>query len=268
MPVVTGDYVKSEENVENPWKLWMSIIANPFKGYQGLRDETKILLPLLVLILMVLLTPLLIQPITDSQAYKEAVLKVQYAAIEKQQGSPLSEEMKETYREQLSSSSVQTISKVSMFVSSLLIFLVMLLGFSLVLFIISKIMGYSTRFSLFFKILVFASILTVFQNLLTNLITLTGDYETTLRTVRSATDLQYALASPISLAVFFDPGQLGKIPYFFLDTLTGIFTWLFYIFIYAGLTISAKISKNRALIMTIIAGVLAVGIQTLLMMQI
>jgi len=45
-----------------------------------------------------------------------------------------------------------------------------------------------------------------------------------------------------------------------LDAFTDIFNWLYYIFVYAGLTVSAKLTKKKALVLTIISAVLGIGI--------
>ncbi|MCK5198144.1 MAG: hypothetical protein KAR21_07325, partial [Spirochaetales bacterium] len=65
--------------------------------------------------------------------------------------------------------------------------------------------------------------------------------------------LKLALSAPISLAALFSADTLGPTGYFLLDSLTDIFNWLYYIFLYAGLKISAGLTKKHSLMVIIIS---------------
>lgn len=250
-------------NVSSPFyflEIWKEIISNPFKGFSLVEPKSKILLPTILMLLLSLAGTLVVQPIMQSKAYQKAMLEVQYNTIEKNQGSPVSEEMKQAIADQMNSPITKNITLISTYAGPIIGYLIFYLFlFSLVLKIITAIAKEKVAYGHLFRILVFAGIVGIVQVLLKNVIALTGNWQSQLATVTSAGELGYAITAPVSLAALTTPASIGKMPYYLLDTFTDIFNWLSYVFIYAGLVSSAKIAKNKALIVTIIYAVLGIG---------
>ncbi len=246
-PVIVSEPVK-----KNSFRIWYEIIVNPFSGFQAVGEKTKIALPLICIMVLSVLSALLIQPIMSSPVYEKAMLEIQYAAIEKQQGTPLSDAMKETYRTQLTSSTTKMVTRISTLAVSPFSYMILLLISALVLKIFASLVKEKRKFGLFFRILAFAMIVTIAQVLIKNIITLTGDWAAALKSAEGTLEFGQALTSPVSLASLTSSRAIGKVGYYLLDTFTDIFNWLYYAFVYAGLTASAKIEKRKALILTLI----------------
>lgn len=245
---------------KNSFALWLDIITNPFSGFRAINEKTRIALPLALVLVASMLSSLLLQPIMSSKVYESAILDIQIAAIEKKQGGTMSEEMKASYSAQLSSPMVKTITKVSSIVGAPIGYAILIFASALILLIVSALMKEKRKFGIFLRILVFAMIVTVVQTLLKNIITLTGDWESALKAAGNAMELGRALSAPISLASITTSGDISPSAYFLLDGLTDIFNWLYYIFVYAGLTACAGIQKNKAIILTVVIAVIGMGI--------
>lgn len=231
--------------------LWKKIIVSPFSGYGELKKETPVLIPLLILLLLMVLSILMLFPVFQSEAYGKAVIQVQIDTLAKK-GQELSLEQQEALKEQLTSPTMRTITRVSSIAGGLVTFLGIMLLSALLLKLLFLIFREETTFKLCFKILVFTGIISVAQGLVKNLITITGNWERLLYQVQDTQGLKTALQSSVSLAALFSVETLGKIGFYLVDTLTDIFNWIYYIFIYAALRMSAGLEKNKALKVTLI----------------
>jgi hypothetical protein len=237
--------------------LWKDIIFNPVEGFKKVKPETKIALPLLLLLLLMALSVLLITPIMQSQVYSKAIVNTQITAMA-EKGQSLSQEQTEAMREQLTSPTVRTITIVSALVGGVVTFLLMLLVSSLIMFLMARIFRSGLSFKLAFRILIFAGIITVIQALVKNGATLLGNYERALLQVDTTRELGYALTTPVSLAALFSPETLDITFYYLLDSMTDIFTWIYFIFVFFGLRQAAGIEKSGALKITLITALLYV----------
>ncbi len=239
------------------FKLWKEIIINPFNGYKGLDDNTKIGIPLVSIIFLFLISTFLLVPIMKSDSYFEAITRVQITNMA-EHGNELSTERQNEMAEQFKSPLVRNMTVVMPFVTGLLLFLLYTLFVTFILkFIISAIKKERIKFSLILKIILFTSIIYMIQIILKNSITITGDWLRALKRANDTSSLQMALQTPISLAALLDPGKTGKIIYFLIDFLTDIFNWLYYVFLYAGLKVAVKLEKKQALLMTVIIAVIS-----------
>ena len=131
---------------------------------------------------------------------------------------------------------------------------------TLVVKLLAAIMKVITKFSLILKILIFISIISLVQSLIKSGITLSGDWARILNRVNDTTGLKLALSAPVSLAALFSIETLGSTGYFLMDALTDIFNWIYYIFLYAGLKVSAGLTKKHALKVTVITALVFLSI--------
>lgn len=235
-------------------KIWKNIISNPFEGFSDLGDKTKWFLPLISILILLFLSTALVLPLMQSDEYTDAVVRV---AISKQaeKGVEMSMEQQAAMSEQMGSSMVKKITIISTLVGAVLFTVIIMLLNSLLIKILSSIMKEQVKFSLIFKILIFISIIGIVQSLVKTGITLSGDWARILNRVNDTSSLKLALTAPVSLAALFSYNTLGSTGYYLMDTLTDIFNWIYYIFLYAGLKISAGMTKKHALLVTIISAV-------------
>jgi len=246
--------------MKNTFKLWKDIIANPFEGYKGLNENTKILLPLLTIIVLFVISITMIVPILLSEPYSEAIVRAQIATMA-ERGNEMSSEQQAAMAEQMKSPMVKNITIASSYAGGLLTFFLMTLAAALILKLtVSSMKKDKVKFSLVFKILIFASIVAMVQSILKMGITLTGNWERALSRVNDTGSLQQVLQTPISLAALFDASGMNRTLYMLIDTLTDVFNWIYYIFVYAGLKVAVQLEKKQALTATIIIAVISVAI--------
>ena len=246
--------------MKDTFKLWKDIIANPFEGFKGLNDNTKIIWPLLTIIVLFLISTSLLIPILSSDEYSQAIVRAQVtSAAEK--GNPMSNEQIEAMSKQMTSPMIKNITLVSSFVGGLITFMAITLLVSLILkLFVSSVKKDKVKFSLILKIILFTTIIAMVQSLLKAGITITGNWERVLSRVNETSQLQFALTSPISLAALFDLSSLGDSLYMLLDAFTDIFNWIYYIFLYAGLKIVAELDKKKAMIITVVIALISIAI--------
>ncbi len=231
--------------------IWKNIISNPFEGFSEVNDKTKWFLPLILILILLLISTALIIPLMQSDEYTGALVRSTISQ-QAEKGVEMSAEAQAAMTEELSSPTLQKITIASALISSPLIFVVIMLLNSLLIKIIAAFFKEKIIFSLIFKILIFVSIISIVQSLIKSGITLSGDWARILNRVNDTTGLKLALSAPVSLAALFSVKTLGSTGYFLLDALTDIFNWIHYIFLYAGLKVSADLTKKHALLVTVI----------------
>ncbi|MBI9099311.1 MAG: YIP1 family protein [Spirochaetaceae bacterium] len=246
--------------MKNVFVLWKDIIVNPFEGYKGVNESTKILLPLLSIIVLFLISISMIVPIMLSDAYGDAVVRVQISTMA-ERGNEMSAEQQAAVAEQIKSPMVRNITIVSAYAGGLITFFLVTLLVTLILkIVISSVKKETVNFSLVFKIIIFASIVAMIQSILKMGITLSGDWERTLSRVNDTAALQQALQSPVSLAALADPGAVSNSVYMLIDSFSDIFNWIYYIFLYAGLRVVTQLEKKPALIIIIALALFSIAI--------
>ncbi|MBN2657776.1 MAG: YIP1 family protein [Spirochaetales bacterium] len=244
--------------MKNTFILWKEIIANPFEGYKKLGDDTKLFLPFLVIILLFLLYLTMMIPLQTSEAYGNAVARIQMAAIAERTAEP-SDAQKEAILEQMNSPMMRNITIASSLGGGLISYIVITLVTALLLKLIAG--GFkreSVRYSLVLKVILFASIVSVAQAIVKMGITVSGDWQRALARVNTAADLQTALQSPVSLAAFFDASTMNRQIFTLVDFLTDIFNWVYFLFIYAGIRSAMVLEKKKALAATIILALISI----------
>ncbi|MEW5818347.1 MAG: YIP1 family protein [Spirochaetota bacterium] len=238
--------------MSNFLKIWKGIIQNPFDGFAQVNKDTKIALPLLCLLLLVLISTAMLLPLMMSNEYITALGRVQMEQM-RQKGVELSDEQAASIKKSLAAPAMKIVTIVSTFGGGLGGYVGILLLVTLLMKVLTLIIKSSVSYKLLFKILVFAGIVGIVQRLLKSGITLAGDWSSALRRVQTTEDLKLVLQSSVSLTLLFSYKSLGKVGYYLLDTISDIFNWIYYIFLYAGLKRAAGLDKNKALIITIIS---------------
>ena len=246
--------------MKNTFVIWKNIISNPFEGYKDVNDSTKILFPLLTIILLFVFSISMLVPIMLSDSYGDAIVRSQVnSMIEK--GNEISLEQQNAMADQIKSPMIRNITIASAFVGGLITFFLITLIITFILkLVVSSIKKDKIKFSLVFKIILFASIVAMVQSIVKTGVTLTGDWHRVLARVNDTSALQQALQSPISVAALFDPAKVGNSVYFLIDAFTDVFNWIYYLFLYAGLKVAVELEKKQALITTIVIALLSIGI--------
>ena len=240
-------------------RIWKNIISNPFEGFSELSDETKWFLPLLALLILLLVSIALIIPLMQSEEYTSALVRATVSG-QAEKGTEMSTGQQTAMSEKLSSPMMKKITIASALGGGVLTFVIIMLINTLLIKLLAAIMKEKIKFSLIFKILIFISIISIVQSLIKSGITLSGNWAGILNRVNDTTGLKLALSAPVSLAALFSADTLGSTGYFLLDILTDIFNWIYYIFLYAGLKVSAGLTKIHALTVTVISAVVFIFI--------
>lgn len=249
--------------MKKTFKLWADILSSPSKGFAGVTVSTPIALPLIIVLILVLAGSALLLPILSSDAYSNALSRVQINTM-KERGTDMTEEQIEMMEQQMQSGSMKTITLLTSTAGAVIGYFAMTILSVLILKLILLIFKEKPAFKLLFKMIIFIAAISVVQMILKNVITVITDYERVLSRVQYTADLQYALSSPVSLAAIFSPGKLSASMYYIVDALTDIFNWLYYGFLYAGLKYAGGINGKKALTVTIIFAVLTLGLAFML----
>lgn len=249
--------------MKNTFVLWKEIIANPFEGYKGVNDNTGILLPVLSIILLFIISVSMMLPILVSEPYADAVVRTQISAMA-ERGNEMSLEQQTAMAEQMSSPMFRNITIASSYGGGLIGLIVITLLVTLILkLIVSSVKKEKVKFSLVFKIIIFALIVGMVQSIVKMGITLAGDWPRILARVNDAAGLQQALQSPVSLAALFDRATVGNTVYTLINSLTDVFNWIYYLFIYAGLRSALVIEKKPALIVTVVIALISIAVEVI-----
>lgn len=243
----------------NSIALWKDIILSPSEGFPRLNEKPKALLPLLVILVLALLSSMMTLPLIRSEAYTQALVQAQMSTMA-EKGQSMSDEQARDMAEQLRSPQIKTITTVSAVAGGTIGFIVILLAGMLILKLCLVITKTPAAMGVLFRLVLYLALITCVQLLLKNLITVTGDWARDLRMVQSNADLQMALQSPISLAALFSADKIGRIPYLLIDTLTDIFNYIYYVYLYFGLRYALKAPHGSALTVTVIYALFSIGV--------
>ena len=245
--------------MKNTFKLWTEIFSSPSKGFSELNGSTTIALPLIIVLILVLAGSAILIPVLSSDAYTSAISRVQINTL-KERGTEITDEQIDMMEQQLQSGSVKTITLLSSTAGAVIGYIAITVISVLILKLILLIFKEKAAFKLLFRIIIFIAVISALQMIIKNLITAVTDFERVLSHVQTTSDLQYALSSPVSLAVIFSPGKLNTSVYYLIDSFTDIFNWLYYGFLYTGLKYACGINGKKALGATIVFAVLMVAV--------
>ena len=237
------------------FKLWSGIIGSPSKGFAELSGSSPVVLPLIMVLVLTALSIIMIMPIMSSDAYIDAMSRVQINTLS-ERGTELTDEQIDAMNQQMNSASMRTITLISSIGGGLVSFAVILLVQTLILMLLTRIVKDKASFKHLFRLIIFLALISVVQGIVKNGITLFSNYERLLSKVQTTADLQWAITSPVSLAVLFSPTKLNPSVYTLIDYCTDIFNWIYYVYLFFGLRFSAGLAKNKALTVTVISAVL------------
>ncbi|HAK45631.1 MAG TPA: hypothetical protein DCO79_06890 [Spirochaeta sp.] len=243
--------------MKKTFQLWSNMFASPSKGFPELTPATPILMPIIVVLILVLAGLFMLMPILGSDAYLDALGRVQVNTLV-ERGTEMSTEQLEMMEQQLKSDQMRTINLATTIGGGLIGYIIILLVYALILLILTRIFKEKPGFKHLFKLLIFLAVISAVQGIVKNGITLLSNYERILSKVQYTADLQWAITSPVSLAALFNPAKTGPTLYTVIDAVTDIFNWIYFIYLYFGLKFSAGLARKKALTITIIAGALSV----------
>lgn len=249
----------------NSIKLWGDIIPSPIKGFSKVDEKTKILMPIIIVLLLVLAASALLIPILNSDAYADALMRTQISDL-MEKGTELSAEQIDQMTQQLQSENMKKIMLVSSVVGGVFGYALMLTVSIFLIKLFTIIVKEHVSLKIILRIMIYIGLIGVVHLLTKNCITLFTNHGRILARVQSTADLQYALTSPVSLAALFDPGKINRTVYNLIDSLTDIFNWLYYGYLFAGLKGAAKLRTSTALKITIAIAVIMIGFGIVVMM--
>ena len=240
----------------NLFKVWGLIIANPFKGFEGVKKETGVLFPFLIIIMLTVINLLILTPVMQSDTYVKALARVQMIKMAEKglDGSLSVEELEK----QLSSPGVRKITLISSYGGGIVTITAVMLLSAFLIWILSIIFRDKKSYKMILKILVFSGVVAAVQGILKSIIVVSGDWQMQLMRVKSMEDFTMAIQAPISFASFFQPSVIGMPAYTVIDTVTDILNWIYYIFVYAGLRSALNIEKKKSLNIVLIYAVIGI----------
>ncbi len=236
---------------------WKQIIFNPKDGYKNITEETKIFVPIIVVLVILIVSISVSLPIITSKTFLKASIDIQIAKMEKK-GTTLSEQQLDAMNKYSNSKISKIIAVAGSYVGGIVVYLLIFVIGAFVLLILSRIFRCKDiSYRLILRIIVFTAIITTVQGLIKILIVYFSDWQTAVKTARTIGDLKNALAANLSAAAFFDPKSMNRVLFYIIDYFTDIFNIIYFVFIFYGLSIAGKIKENRALVITIVYAVLA-----------
>jgi hypothetical protein len=240
--------------------LWPEIVMNPSTGFAQVGKETKIALPVILLLISILVTIALMLPMMLSDPYAEALARVQLSVLA-ERGTQLSEEQSAAMAQQLRSPAVRGITVASALVVGTITYVLMLLFSTLVLKIVAAAAKQEEAgFGVLFKVMVYSGVFGVVQRLAKDVVIMTGNWERALRKVGDTDGLKEVLQAPLSAAMFFDHETLGDAGFYVLDAVTDPFNWLTFIFVYFGVRYAAEMTKGSAFAAVVLSAAVYVGV--------
>lgn len=239
-------------------RIWWQILQNPFTGYGQIGKDTRIAWPLACLLLLVAVSTSLMLPITSSQTYLAAALRMQTRTLESQ-GIDMGGEQGKALEKQLASPVMRTFTVVAAYLGGFVSFTATILLLALLMKAFTSAMKVSLPYKQLVAIFAFTGLVTAVQGLLKSGIVLASDWQGALRGAQTTADLKEALVSPLSLALLVPYASLGKVGYALLDTATDIFNWIYFTFLYAGMK-GAGLDKGRAFAVTLLTAVLFIAV--------
>ncbi len=234
--------------------IWKKIVTSPSEGFSDVDENTKILIPIVVLLVIALIGVSFVVPITTSKVYLDKSLSIQLAKM-KAKGMDISIEQA---RKGAESSLTRTISIVSAYAGSIIVYLIMFYLGALVLWLLVKIFrGGEASYKLLLRVVIFSTIVTVIGGVVSGLIVYFSDWKSAVTSATSMGELGDAVKANLSLAVFFDRATLGKFPFYFIDYFSNIFNILYFVLIYYGLVFAGKVESKRAISVVVVFGILS-----------
>ncbi|NOY07830.1 MAG: hypothetical protein GXP33_03195 [Spirochaetes bacterium] len=243
--------------MSNLLSTWKRIIFNPKDGYKSITEETKIFMPVVIILIISIVSISIMLPIITSKTYLKASIGIQIHKMEKK-GTTLNEQQLESMNKYSNSKISKIIAIAGSYLGGIVGYLLIFVIGAFVLLILSRIFRCKDiSYRLILRIIVFTAIITAVQGLIKIVIVYFSDWQAALKTARTMSDLKNALAANLSAAAFFDPKSMNRVLFYLIDYFTDIFNIIYFVFIFYGLSAAGKIKENSALAITIVYAVLA-----------
>ena len=235
-------------------RTWKNVLFNPKDGFKEIDENTKIFVPIIIVLVISLIAVSFMIPIITSRIYLQKSVDIQLAKMRK---SALPAAV-ERANKSVESKTTKIIAISGAYIGSIATYLLIFYAGALVLLLLVKIFkGGNVSYKLLLRIVIFAALITDFQGLIRVLIVYFSDWQSAVAASTTTGDLKSAVQSPLSLAVFLDPRTAGKVLYFIVDYFTDIFNIIYFILIYNGLVSAGKITKNKSIGITVVYALFA-----------
>ena len=241
--------------MKKTFSTWSAILTSPSKGFSAFDNSTPFSLALILILLLVLASTAMLIPIISSDAYADAVIRVQITTLQ-ERGTEMSAEQIEAMKQAMSSGSARTITMLSSTIGGVAGYTIMMIVSVLLFKLILLVFKEKAKFKLLFSIMVYIGIISIVQMLIKNGITLFTDYERVLSRVQNTSDIQHALTSAVSAAALFSPAKMNSSVYYLIDAVTDIFNWIYYAYLYAAVRWTLKLEHKKALAVTIVSALI------------
>jgi len=235
-------------------KTWKNILFSPKEGFREIDENTRIFVPIVIVLAISLIAVSFMIPIITSHVYLQKGVNIQ---LEKM-GKNVSSGAVEQANKSVESNFTKIITIAGAYIGSIASYLLIFYAGALVLLLLVKIFkGGNVSYKLLLRIVIFAAIITSFQGLIKVLIVYFSDWQNAVAAATTAGGLKNAVQSSLSLAVFLDPKSTGKLLFFIVDYFTDIFNIIYFVFIYYGLVSAGKIIENKSAGITIVYALFA-----------
>lgn len=235
-------------------KTWKNILFSPKEGFKGIDENTKLVAPIVIVLVVSLIAVSFMIPIITSHVYLQKSVSIQLQKL----GKSASKAALEQANKSVESGITKIIAIAGAYIGSIATYLLIFYAGALVLWLLVIIFkGGGVSYKLLLRIVIFSALITSFQGLINVLIVYFSDWKSAVEAAATTSDLKNAIQSSLSLAVFLDPKTAGKLFYSFVDYFTNIFNIIYYIFIYYGLVSAGKIKENKSVSITVLYALLA-----------
>jgi hypothetical protein len=251
----------NKEKVMKSLALWKGIFANPIEGFKQITPETKVGLPILLILLMALIAGLILIPIATDPAYSDT----QYRLVMKMQGDRMGETQKAELQKYYASDTNKIVSVFQYPLGFLINGVIGLFLSALVLFIIGKIFKAEIDFGKALRITVFAAAVVWIGMIIKGGIAVLSDWKSALSSAESMLDINGVIMAPVSLAAFFSSAAIGRIPYLILNIVTDVFTIGNTFFVAAGVTSVCNVKFSKALVVSVIGALLGIIVNVVIL---
>ncbi len=234
--------------------VWKKILTSPSEGFKDVDENTKVFIPIVLVLIIALIAVSFVVPITTSKVYMEKSISLQLAKM-KAKGMSVSMEQA---RKGAESGVTKTITVISAYAGSVIMYLVMFYLGAFVLWLLVKIFkGGEVSYKLLFRVVVFSTIVTVIGGVVNGLIVYFSDWRSAVASATSISELGDAIKANLSLAAFFSRATLGKVLFYLVDYVTNIFNILYFVLIYFGLAVAGRVESKKAVGIAIVFGIIS-----------
>ena len=230
-------------------RTWKNVLFNPKDGFKEINENTRIFVPIIIVLVISLIAVSIMIPIITSRIYLQKSVAIQLAKMGKNAATSAVEQANKS----VESKTTKIIAISGAYIGSIVTYLLIFYAGALVLFLLVKIFkGGNVSYKLLLRIVIFAALITAFQGLIKVLIVYFSDWQSAVAASTTMSDLKSAIQAPLSLAVFLDSQTAGKVLYFIVDYFTDIFTIIYFVFIHYGLVSAGRITKDKSIGITIV----------------